>query len=442
VRGEIVETSEGFERLTGLTSERARGLPLAVVLDPLEAREASLRELGGGEWAVRVASWRQGDDEVWGLLDLTRERRVAEQIRQTEKMEAVAQLANGVAHDFNNLLTVIGGNVLLLTAAELPDESRSYAREIAAAAERAGALTRQLLTFSRHRDSRQERVDANALLRGVAELVEDLDDAALDVALEPADGEPEVVGDPLLLEQMLLSLVVNARDAMPHGGRLVLGVSAAGHSVEFVVRDTGVGMDEPTRSRAFEPFFTTKESGQGTGLGLSTVYGIVRRCGGEIAIESAPGAGTTVVVTLPAAPADSPGAVAADAASAAPKARVLLVDDEPAVRRVAGMALERAGHELLLAAGGHEALELLSTNPRIDLLVTDLVMPGMNGKELAEHVRSRYPGLPVLYISGFADEVLGSPLAPGTVDILEKPFAPSALTQRVAAALSRSGPPV
>ena len=374
------------------------------------------------------------------LESIAAQRRLEDQIRQAQKMEAVGQLAGGIAHDFNNLLTVIGGNIMLLSSGDLSPEAREYAGEIAGAAERAGAMTRQLLTFSRKQELKLDSLDLNEVVENVLHLLRRLLGPAVEIELDLQRDLPHVVADAGQLEQVLINLAVNARDAMPDGGRLTLATGIDGGAISLRVTDTGIGMDDATRARIFEPFFTTKEAGEGTGLGLSTVYGIVRQSGGQIRADSTPGEGTTLSVSLPAAAeaarADAP---AAERTPSSPVhvGRVLLVDDEAGVRKVAGTALTRAGHELFLAGSGQEALDLLEVEQPIHLLITDLAMPGMNGIELAERVRARYPQMPVLYISGYADQVLASVRpADGSFEVLEKPFTPAALTARVAKAFA------
>jgi CheY-like chemotaxis protein len=366
-------------------------------------------------------------------------RRVEEEVRQKQKMEAIAQLAGGIAHDFNNLLTVIGGNVLLLTSGDLTDEERAYAREISDAAERAGVLTRQLLEFSRKRRMELHPLDLNEALESAEQTLRRLLGAAVEVVVVLERPLPLVLGDAGRVEQILLNLALNAGEAMPEGGTLTITTDVAGGSVRLTVVDTGVGMDEETRERVFEPFFTTKRAGEGTGLGLTTVYGIVRQFGGEIRIDSEVGRGTTIVVTLPAVAGSAPAAerLPVSEPAAVRTGRILVVDDEPAVRRVAGKALTRAGHEALAAGSGLEALELLASGQVVDLLITDLVMPGMDGVELAERACVERPGLPVLFMSGYAGRLPAA--AQGAVrpaELLEKPFTPEALVAVVAKTLS------
>jgi two-component system, cell cycle sensor histidine kinase and response regulator CckA len=397
---------------------------------PIRATLALVREgEGAPEYTVGV------------LESIAEQRRLESQLRQTQKMEAIGKLAGGVAHDFNNLLTVIGANVLLLQQQrELTDDAREYAAEIAAAAERAGSLTRQLLAFSRKRELRLRAVDVNRVVRGLDQLLSRLLGPAIEIVLDLTGDDVVAAADLSQLEQVIVNLAVNARDAMPNGGRLTIATERDGGTVVLRVSDTGVGIDEDALDRIFDPFYTTKEAGEGTGLGLSTVYGIVLQFSGEIGVDSVRGEGACFTVRLPVAAGLPEPDAAPDAApvAAAGPGRVLLVDDEAGIRRVAGKALQRAGHDIVVAENGQQALDLLEREDRIDLLITDLAMPGMNGLELAAAVRERHPDLPVLYISGFSDDVLDSARSNGEqLDVLEKPFSPAALTDRVAQALAK-----
>ncbi len=391
------------------------------------------------------------------IRDLTEWKRAEEELRQSQKMEAVGRLAGGIAHDFNNLLTVIKGNaelVLLGQGAEAPD--REEVEEIQRAAERAATLTRQLLAFSRKQILQPRLLSLNGVVAEIERILGRLigADVAMTTDLHPALGM--VRADPGQLEQVLLNLVVNARDAMPSGGRLVIATREAreeevrGHAeaepgryVVLSVSDTGVGMDDRVRERVFEPFFTTKEPGKGTGLGLSTVYGIARQSGGFVRVESAPGAGSTFLVYLPRV--QEPGAAEPDVQGARDFPRgtetVLLAEDEDSVRVLARRILERSGYTVLAASGGAEALELAArAGGAVDLLVTDVVMPEMSGTELAQRLRASHPGLRVLYMSGYTEDatvhhrVEGLPSA-----FLPKPFAPDTFVRRVREALD-AGP--
>jgi len=385
--------------------------------------------------------------------------RSEEQLRQAQKMEAVGRLAGGVAHDFNNLLTAITGYAEILRARIPPEDSRRKAvDEIRRAADRAAALTRQLLTFSRQQVVSPRTLDLNALLGGMLSLLQRLigEDVAVDVDFE--EGLWPVAADPAQMEQLVMNLAVNSRDAMPRGGRLVLSTrnvvlerelrvrDAAlppGPYVTLSVADTGCGMDEATLSHLFEPFFTTKEQGKGTGLGLSTVWGIARQAGGAVLAQSTPGAGTVMTVYLPRgeAAARAPRAPETGAAPAGGGETILLVEDDEAVRQVVVEILEGRGYRVLAAADAQQALSLAAGHEgSVDLLITDVVMPGMNGADLAARMAALRPGIRVLFMSGYPRDVVGENGVIGPhVIFLQKPFAPSALARRVRELLD--GPP-
>src|SRR5213592_1192579 len=327
--------------------------------------------------------------------DVTARRQLEEQLRQAQKMEAVGQLAGGIAHDFNNLLTaILGCTQLLLHATPLEDARREDVEEIKNAGLRAAELTRQLLAFSRRQVLAPKLLDLNAVVANMDKMLRRLIGEDVALLLELAADLGPVSADPGQLEQVLLNLAVNARDAMPQGGRLTIATANVmlteeyaerhhrlppGHYVLLAVSDTGIGMDEATQKHLFEPFFTTKEVGKGTGLGLATVYGI-KQSGGYIWVYSEPGHGTTVKVYLPRVPG---AAEPLPAAEATPELRrgtetVLLVEDAAPVRTLARKSLENCGYRVLDAADGRAALELSAHHAGgIDILVTDVVMPGM-----------------------------------------------------------------
>jgi PAS domain S-box-containing protein len=383
--------------------------------------------------------------EVRGVIqDVTTRVQLEQQLRQSQKMEAVGSLAGGIAHDFNNILTVIlslGSDVA--EALPMGSSVRADVEEIVATAKRAEGLTRQILAFARKQVSDPVHLDLNATIAGAGKLLERLIGEHIAVKLSLAPGLPHVFADPRQLEQVLMNLAVNARDAMPAGGTLAIStfllppLDGARHGrVEVVVRDSGTGMDAETLSRAFDPFFTTKGQGRGTGLGLAVVHGIVQQCGGTVFIDSSPGRGTVVRIALPAvAPVALPATPAAvRQATPAPGRTILLVEDEEPVRRVAARCLERAGYRVLAVADGEDALRIAAATPQIDLLLTDVVMPGMSGPRLADHLRAARPALPVLFISGFSRD-LPEWLAPPPGALLQKPFTPERLVARVAEAL-------
>ncbi|MDP3910650.1 MAG: response regulator [Gemmatimonadales bacterium] len=394
--------------------------------------------------------------------DVTDRRNLETQIVQSQKMEAVGRLAGGVAHDFNNILTAIGGYADLLLADLPPDDARRQdVAEIHRAAERAASLTQQLLAFSRRQIMQPKVLDLNALVADIDKLLRRLigEDILLSTVLQPALGNARA--DPGQLEQVIMNLAVNARDAMPDGGHLTIQTRnveldanaiaphpalSPGPYVLLTISDTGMGMSDETKSHIFEPFFTTKPRGKGTGLGLATVYGIIQQSGGHIWAYSELGRGTTMQiylprVDLPADPLPEPRTAAADA-DLRGSATVLLVEDETAVRAVARQLLQRHGYTVLEAANGPGALTLVGTLTRpVDLLLTDVVMPGMSGRELADRLCAAQPGLRVLYMSGYADDAIvrHGMLEPGLA-YLEKPFRPATLLRKVQDVLAGSRP--
>ena len=385
-----------------------------------------------------------------------------DRLRQGQKMEAVGRLAGGIAHDFNNVLTAVRSySEFLLEDLEASDPHRDDVEEINKAANRAAALVRQLLAFSRQQVLQPRALDLNATVGDLAPMLGRLLGAnvRLEVRLESPLGV--VFADPGQLEQVLVNLAVNARDAMPRGGALTVettnvqldeshtssGVTlAAGAYILLAVSDTGVGMDSDTQAHVFDPFFTTKEVGHGTGLGLATVYGIVKQSGGYVWVYSELGQGTTFKIYLPRADATIDVAeperdATLDSDLAWSTATVLLVEDDSAVRAAARRALLRAGYSLLEASDGAEALALCTAigGPTIDLVVTDLVMPEMGGLELGAELRARRPGIRILYMSGYTRDAMRRQrvLEPGA-SFLEKPFTPQAFVRSVRAALAGS----
>ena len=381
-------------------------------------------------------------------------RRSEEQLRQAQKMEAVGVLAGGVAHDFNNLLTAMQGHAELLIAdPTLPQPLREHAAEISAASDRAASLTRQLLAFSRRQVMTPRVVDLNVLVRNVESLIGRLIGAnvRLITSLDAAVGH--VLADPHQIEQVLLNLVLNARDAMPEGGTMIIETHnvditgprpdlpsvTPGSYVRLAVTDTGIGMSDESRARIFEPFYTTKEMGKGTGLGLSTAYGIVKQSDGHIYARSTPGEGTTMEIYLPrtSQPLDPvEPAVAPTAVISRATATILVVEDENSVRALVARVLKREGYTVLQAESGNEALRALEANPGVDVMLTDMVMPGMSGATLAERAIEMRPELHIIYMSGYTeDEVFRSGLDRGAETFLQKPFTGQALLQVVAEAV-------
>jgi signal transduction histidine kinase len=379
-----------------------------------------------------------------------------EQLRQAQKMEAIGRLAGGVAHDFNNLLTAIIGYTDLIAERLAPqDPTARDVREIRSAAERAAALTRQLLAFSRKQFLNPTIVDLNETASGLLQMLPRVIGEHIETTAKLAPGLAAVKADASQMEQVVINLVLNARDAMPMGGRLTIETANAeldeerlaaealvlppGRYVMLSIGDTGTGMDAATLERAFEPFFTTKPKGKGTGLGLATVYGIVDQSGGGVSIETTPGRGTTVRIYLPVTISVRPPA--GPAAATAPADRgfetLLLVEDNDAVRELAMRALTRRGYTVHTARGGEEALDWMQTSGILpDLVVTDVVMPGLSGPGLVARLHAQHPPLRVLYISGYAGDALGHESV-GGIPLLQKPFTPDALAERVRQILDR-----
>jgi len=388
---------------------------------------------------------------VVNARDVTERRRLEEQLRHAQKMEAIGQLAGGVAHDFNNLLTAILGYTNLILD-EVPADApiRNDLAEIRSAGERAAALTRQLLAFSRRQMLQPRMVDVNDLIRQIEKLLRRLISEDVELTTNLADDVLPVRVDPASIEQALINLAVNGRDAMPRGGRLTLengnvdlDETAAkryspmqpGRYVKLVISDTGQGMDEPTQSRVFEPFFTTKEQGRGSGLGLATVYGIVKQSGGFVYVSSVPDRGTSFTIFLLPAAAETTGQAALAATSDAIERgweTVLLVEDEDAVRALAGEVLRRNGYTVLEARHGLDALRVAERHSdAIHLMITDVVMPHMSGRDLAERLVAARHQMKVLFMSGYTDHAaVHRDLTPGTA-FLQKPFTPDIFARKV-----------
>jgi PAS domain S-box-containing protein len=392
------------------------------------------------------------------VSDITARKRLEDQLRQTQKLEALGKLAGGVAHDFNNLLTVIGGHAELLQLALRENVTAcTHAREVTAATARAAGLTRQLLAYSRRQVLEPQVLDLGQAVAQLSDMLRRLIGEDIQLVTQQSPERLFVRVDRGQIEQVIINLAINARDAMPTGGTLILGttpieaqeVVALGHAgvdlpagplVCLSVKDTGVGMDATVMSQAFDPFFTTKGPGKGTGLGLSTVYGIVRQSEGIVWFESAPHAGTTARVCLPrvAQPADQPADTPTPLATIAASGTVLVVEDEPQVRELISRTLEDAGFTVLVAEDGRQGLELArrTTSP-LDLVVTDAVMPHMGGRELIAHLTAERPGLRALLVSGYAGAA-PDPADPrgAAIAFLAKPFTPSALADRVRACIA------
>jgi PAS domain S-box-containing protein len=386
------------------------------------------------------------------LVDVTEQKQLQIRFAQTERMEAVGQLASGVAHDFNNLLTIIKGYSSLLLDKDPNGPDAHAAREIQQAADRAASLTHQLLAFGRKQTLQPRILDLNLIVRGLETMLRRVVAESVEVIIATTNRIGHVKADPVQMEQVLLNLVVNARDAMPAGGKLTISTGhaevasdvgcdetlvRAGSYITLSVRDNGIGMDAATRARIFEPFFTTKEVGKGTGLGLATVYGIIKQSNGHIEVESEPGEGTTFRVLLPKV--DSEPTTAPRPAMNESQKRgtgtILLAEDEPLLRELGETILRQAGYEVLTAPDSPALERLIATHQgSVDLLLTDVVMPGMSGPELVRIVRDRWPTIRVLYMSGYADDDIED--LDRDAGFLQKPFTPAELTAKIAEVLA------
>jgi PAS domain S-box-containing protein len=445
---------------------------------PLEVEYRIRRTDGEIRWVHSTAVPRFGDDPkapasgMHGVLKDVTDRKEAElalqhaldatkkseeRLRHAQKMEAVGRLAGGVAHDFNNILTVIlAGAEAVCEGLDRTDPLREDAVEILKAGERAAALTRQLLAFSRKQVLEPRVVDVNQLVQNLEKMLQRLVGEDLELSLHLAPRVHPCLIDPGQFEQALVNLAVNARDAMPEGGRLVIETAnvelderwAAEHPdarlgphVRVSVTDTGVGMSAEVQSRIFEPFFTTKEPGRGTGLGLSTVYGIVQQSGGALSVTSVEGQGSTFRLFFPRAeqPVESPEPSPGPTPPVTGKETVLLVEDDAAVRSTVLTILRRGGYTVLSAANAGEAVLICEERQDpIHLLVSDVVMPRLNGRRLAERLRKTMPTLKVLFMSGYTADALGGHgvLEPG-FDFIAKPVTSEALLRRVREILDR-----
>jgi len=477
--GRVEDVNESMLRLYRVSREQALGFTMAdysapgawqeriaAILKTVHSEPADLvfesqarRPLDGSlfdaEMALRRAVWKNRPMIVAVVRDISErkqaereQRRLEEQLAQSRRMESIGQLAGGVAHDFNNVLTPILNYAIMMQDDMPPDDPRRVdLDEIVRAAQRARDLTRQLLTFARKQTLTLKPVDLNQVVIGLCRMLERTLRENIDLQLGLAPHLGVVEGDTGQIEQVLLNLVLNAQDAMPDGGTLRIETAMcrkeesgadvpAGTYVRLLVRDTGIGMDAETRVRIFEPFFTTKELGRGTGLGLSTVYGIVRQHGGWIDLDSAPGRGTAFHVYLPAKEVADGGETVPDTEFITARAGngcVLLVEDQAAVRSVTQRMLERHGYTVLAAGSGQEALALADGYPgTIRLLLSDVVMAGLSCRELCRQLRDRRPELRVLYISGYPAEEIGrhGVLDDGVV-FLAKPFTPKELVRKI-----------
>ena len=449
-----------FEALLSLIDEEDR--PGVVAELERSTREHSDAHLlyrttwpdGSVHWVTGVGRIFYGTDSTpvraAGIgMDVTQQRRLEEQVRQSQKMESIGLLAGGIAHDFNNLLTAITGFGHLMRLSLGDDNNRADLDEILKAADRAAALTRQLLAFSRQQILEPRVLDLEEVLRSIEPLVRRLIGEDIEVAIHVRPDIGHVRADPGQIEQVIINLAINARDAMPDGGVLLFELAnvdlaesygrehievVPGRHLMLAVTDTGSGMSREVSARIFEPFFTTKPSGKGTGLGLATVYGIVKQSGGSIVVYSEPGHGSTFKIYFPRVDErlDAPRAVEPDDTGVV-NARILVVEDDEPLRRLVQRILERRGYVVTMAATPAEALRLVEeTGAPLDLLLTDVVLPGMSGRMMAERLVAKHPGLRVLYMSGYTDDaVVRRGVLQGATHFVQKPFDRTELLRKV-----------
>ncbi|NQE61708.1 PAS/PAC domain [Caulobacter sp. RHG1] len=469
--GRLQSINPAWERLLGWRETDLLGRPFFDLIDPADRTAAAgvaqrlargervsnfVDRLLGADGDARTILWDAiPDGDLFYVIgrDLTEQRAIEERLRQSQKMEAVGQLTGGLAHDFNNMLTGVIGSLELLKrniAEQRFDRVDRYIDAATSSAQRAAALTQRLLAFSRRQSLDVRTVDVDRVIVGMEELLRRTlgEGVGLDLKLDAKDWNART--DANQLESALLNLAINARDAMPDGGVLTieshdrtLDVAAAGERedlrpgeyVEITVSDTGQGMTPDVAAKAFDPFFTTKPIGHGTGLGLSMIYGFVKQSGGDARISSEPGHGAVIRLYLPRDAAeveDLPDAPTLPLAPARDGERIMVVEDDPAVRMLVTEVLGGLGYGLIEAADGREACRLLDARPQIDLLVTDVGLPGLNGRQLADYARQKLPGLRVLFMTGYAEQaaVRSGFLEPG-MDIVTKPFAIDALSAKI-----------
>ena len=473
--GVVISWNDGAERQYGYTDEEMIGRPICVLFPPDHYQEylQIMKKVRQGEAISSYDTVRKRKDgtlinmsvsispietragEAVGASkvarDISKVKKLEEQFRQAQKLEAMGRLAVGVAHDFNNLITVISGySAVLLDTLPPGFPARDLLAEIKNAGERAASLTRQLLIFSRKQVLEMRVVELNSLIAKSENMLKRLvgEDVDMVTVLDPTLGR--INTDPGQMEQVLMNLVINARDAMPQGGKLTIETANAvldqtygsshaqvnpGPYVMLAVSDTGSGMDDQTKARIFEPFFSTKAEGKGTGLGLAMIYGFVKQSGGHVFVYSEPGLGSTFKIYLP---------EVQDALSVVPSVTViedtphgdetiLLVEDDAAVRALARRVLQTCGYTVLEAAHGDEAVQMAGTHPgKIHLLVSDVVVPGINGRRLAERIVALKPGIKVLFLSGYSDNaVIRHGILASEIAFLQKPFTPNVLARKV-----------
>ncbi len=476
--GIVTHWNKGAEEIYGYTSQEMIGKSITMLAPPERADEipAILRRIHKGEQveyfeSVRVTKDKRrlhvsiavspiydADGNVVGAStiarNITAQKKIEDQLRQSQKMEAVGRLAGGVAHDFNNLLGIVTACSELLRS-RVDEGSVEYIDNIREAAKRGASLTRQLLAFSRRQPTQSQVLDLNDRLKEVSKLLKPLMGDDVEVVLRPHSNHAIVEADPGHLDQVIVNLAVNARDAMPRGGRLIIETSVfdfdeafvrehpsmtAGRYVMMAISDNGVGMDEATRSRIFEPFFTTKETGKGSGLGLATVYGIVKQSGGHIWVYSEVGHGTTFKIYLPSADKKLGNGGDKQEEELPPRREgttVLLAEDDVIMRRLTRKMLEEHGYKVLEAEDGKAALDIIGSGTvSIDLTLTDVVMKGMTGPELVLRLIDSFPAMKIVYMSGYTGELITHQGLEAGIRLLEKPFTRASLLKTLDAALT------
>jgi PAS domain S-box-containing protein len=473
--GAVTYVNPAFVRITGYSAEEVMGgymTDLGGDTGTWRGEEVRTVLARGESWAGRMEGRRRDGepfqvtmtvaplrDQTGALAgsvgvakDTSREQELEAELAQAQRMEAIGRLAGGVAHDFNNILTVVNG-FSELALNELPQDHpvREDIAEISRASDRAASLTRALLAFSRRQVMRPQAVNLNEVVTGMTPMLGVLMGDEVELVFKPSDSLGWAMADRAQLEQVILNLASNARDAMPEGGRLTVGTrnvtltekhvrthygASPGPHVALSIADTGTGMTPEVLEHAFEPFFTTKERGKGTGLGLSTVIGVVQQSGGSIQVDTKPGVGTELTIYLPRvqkparAPADESRTPAPRVAGGSET--ILVAEDEAPVRAFVERTLRQSGYRVLTAANGAEALELARREPHLHLLFTDMVMPGMSGRELAGRLAEIRPGLPAIFASGYSDEALREDFSEDpNVPYLSKPFTAEALLMRI-----------
>ncbi len=475
--GIVTQWNQGAEQIYGYAAQEMIGKDISLLAPKERADEISaiLEKIRHGQRveyfesvrvtkdgrhlnvSISVSPIRDAEGKVVGAStiarNITAQKKIEDQLRQSQKMEAVGRLAGGVAHDFNNLLGIVTACTELLRH-RVEGESLEYLDNIREASKRGAALTRQLLSFSRRQPVQAQILDLNERLKEVSKLLRPLMGDDVEIVTLPRSATAIIEADPSQLDQVVMNLAVNARDAMPQGGKLVLETGVAdfdesfahehlemkvGRYVMLAVSDNGTGMDEATRSRIFEPFFTTKETGKGTGLGLATVYGIVKQNGGHIWAYSELGQGTTFKIYLPSA-AHKLGTEPEFHAEVLPARRegmtVLLVEDDAIMRQMTRRMLEDHGYQVMDAEDGGAALQIIgSDHASIDLVLTDVVMKGMNGPELVLRLIESHPAMKVVYMSGYTGELIANQGIDGGIRLLEKPFTRADLLKTLDAAL-------